>query len=47
MAWLRQGGAQRVPDDNMKLTIVTDVDTQQMRRKPVVNGLISEYAHAA
>jgi hypothetical protein len=26
---------------------VTDVDTQQIRRKPVLNGLINEYMHAA
>jgi len=26
---------------------VTDVDTQQIRRKPVLGGLINEYTHAA
>jgi putative transposase len=26
---------------------VTDIDTQQIRRKPVVGGLINEYTHAA
>jgi hypothetical protein len=26
---------------------VTDVDTQQIHRKPVLNGLINEYTHAA
>jgi putative transposase len=26
---------------------VTDVDTPQIRRKPVLNGLINEYMHAA
>jgi hypothetical protein len=26
---------------------VTDIDTQQIRRKPVLNGLINEYTHAA
>jgi hypothetical protein len=26
---------------------VTDIDTQQIRRKPVLNGLINEYMHAA
>ena|SRR5450755_4589249 len=26
---------------------VTDVGTRQIRRKPVLNGLINEYAHAA
>jgi len=26
---------------------VTDVGTQQIRRKPVLGGLINEYTHAA
>ena len=26
---------------------VTDIDTQQIRRKPILNGLINEYTHAA
>jgi len=26
---------------------VTDIDAQQIRRKPVLNGLINEYTHAA
>jgi len=26
---------------------VTDLDTQPIRRKPVLNGLINEYTHAA
>ena len=26
---------------------LTDIDTQQIRRKPVLNGLINEYTHAA
>jgi hypothetical protein len=26
---------------------VTDADTQQIRRKPVLGGLINEYTHAA
>jgi hypothetical protein len=26
---------------------VTDVGTQQIRRKPILNGLINEYTHAA
>jgi hypothetical protein len=26
---------------------LTDIDTQQIRRKPIVNGLINEYTHAA
>ena len=44
-----QGIAQRVPDgehDAPRAT-VTDVDTQQIRRKPVLGGLINEYTHAA
>jgi len=44
-----QGIAQRVPDDERDgpRAIVTDIDTQQIRRKPVLNGLINEYTHAA
>ena len=43
------GIAQRVPDDEpgAPRTTVTDVDTQQIRRKPVLGGLINEYTHAA
>jgi putative transposase len=44
-----QGIAQRVPDgehDAPRAT-VTDIDTQQIRRKPVLGGLINEYTHAA
>ena len=44
-----QGIVQRVPDgehDAPRAT-VTDVDTQQIRRKPVLCGLINEYTHAA
>jgi putative transposase len=44
-----QGIAQRVPDDEgdgPRVTL-TDVNTQQIRRKPVLNGLINEYTHAA
>jgi len=26
---------------------VTDIDTQQIRRKPILNDLINEYTHAA
>jgi hypothetical protein len=26
---------------------VTDIGAQQIRRKPILNGLISEYTHAA
>jgi putative transposase len=41
--------AQRVPDDERAAprATVTDVGTQQIRRKPVLDGLINEYAHAA
>jgi hypothetical protein len=41
--------AQRVPDDERGAprAIVTDIDTQQIRRKPVLNGLINECTHAA
>jgi putative transposase len=44
-----QGIAQHVPDgepDSPRAT-VTDVGTQQIRRKPVLGGLINEYARAA
>jgi hypothetical protein len=43
------GIGQRVPDgehDAPRAT-VTDVDTQQIRRKPVLGGLIDGYTHAA
>jgi putative transposase len=44
-----QGIAQRVPDDERAAprATVTDVGTQQIRRKPVLDGLINEYAHTA
>ena len=44
-----QGIAQRVPDGERDgpCATVTDIDTQQVRRKPVLNGLINEYTHAA
>jgi hypothetical protein len=44
-----QGIAQRVPGDerDSHRATVTDVDIQQIRRKPVLHGLINEYAHAA
>jgi putative transposase len=49
MARPHQGIAQRVPDDERDThpATVTDVDTRQIRRKPVLNGLINEYVHAA
>ena len=49
MARPHQGIAQRVPEDErgrLRAT-VTDIDTQQIRRKPVLGGLINEYTHAA
>jgi putative transposase len=44
-----QGIAQRVPDEepDAARATVTDIDRQQIRRKPVLGGLINEYAHAA
>jgi putative transposase len=44
-----QGIAQRVPNNERDAprAILTDVDKQQIRRKPVLNGLINEYMHAA
>ena len=45
----RQGIAQRVPDaggDAPRATVI-NVDRQQIRRKPVLGGLINEYTHAA
>jgi putative transposase len=44
-----QGIAQRVPDDERDAprATVTDVGRQQIRRKPVLGGLINEYTHAA
>ena len=45
-----QGIAQRVPDDDRappRATVTTEVDAQQIRRKPVLSGLINEYTHAA
>jgi hypothetical protein len=39
----------RAPDDERVAprAAVTDVGTQQIRRKPILNGLINEYTHAA
>ena len=44
-----QGIAQRAPDDepDAPRPIGTDLDTQQIRRRPVLNGLINECTHAA
>jgi transposase len=44
-----QGIAQRAPDDKPDVLrrIGTDLDTLQIRRRPVLNGLINEYTHAA
>jgi len=44
-----QGIAQRVPADECDAhsATVTDVDPRQIRRKPVLNGLINEYVRAA
>jgi putative transposase len=44
-----QGIAQHVPDDgpDAARTTMIKVDRQQIRRKPVLGGLINEYTHAA
>ena len=44
-----QGIAQRVPGDecNAPRAAVTDIDIQQIHRKPVLGGLINEYTYAA
>ena len=44
-----QGIAQHVPDGepDAPRSTVTDIDTRQIRRKPVLGGLINEYKHAA
>jgi putative transposase len=44
-----QGIAQHVPDDERDVprATVTNIDAKQIRRKPVLNGLINEYTHAA
>jgi hypothetical protein len=44
-----QGIAQRVPDAGRDAPRpdVTNLDTGQVRRKPVPGGLINEYTHAA
>jgi putative transposase len=49
MARPHQGIAQRVPADERDAhpATVTDLDPRQIRRKPVLNGLINEYVRAA
>jgi transposase InsO family protein len=44
-----QGIAQHVPDADRDAprAIVTDLDTERIRRRPVLNGLINEYTHTA
>ena len=44
-----QGIAQRVPDTERHIhpATVTDADIRQIRRKPVLTGLINEYVYAA
>ena len=49
MARPHQGIAQRVPDAGRDAprTAMTDLDIERIRRKPILNGLINEYTHAA
>ena len=44
-----QGIGQRVPGDERDgpCATVTAIDNHQIRRKPVLSGLINEYTHAA
>ena len=44
-----QGIAQRVPASEPDTDPATEInpDTRQIRRKPILNGLINEYMHAA
>jgi transposase InsO family protein len=44
-----QGIAQHVPDDERHAprASVTNIDIPQIRRKPVLGGLINEHMHAA
>jgi putative transposase len=44
-----QGITQRVADEepDAARATPTDIDRQQIRRKPVLGGLINEYTHAA
>ena len=49
MARPHQGIAQHVPDDepDASRATMTDIDVQQIRRKPFLGGLINEYTRAA
>jgi len=49
MARPHQGIAQRVPADESDAhpATVTDVDTRQIRRKSILNGLLNQYVRAA
>jgi transposase InsO family protein len=49
MARPHQGIAQHVPDDepDASRATMTDIDVQQIRRKPILGGLINEYTRAA
>jgi len=42
-------GAERIPasERDAHRATLTDIDTGQIRRKPVLGGLINEYTHAA
>jgi putative transposase len=44
-----QGIAQRVPGDDPDAprATLTGISTKQVRRRPVLGGLINEYTHAA
>ena len=48
-AWPHQGIAQRIlaGERDARRATPTDIDTGQIRRKPVLGGLINEYTHAA
>jgi hypothetical protein len=49
MARPHQGIAQHVPDEepDAPRANATDINTQQVHRKPVLGGLINEYTRAA
>jgi transposase InsO family protein len=49
MARPHQGIAQHVPDDepDAPRATMTDIDIQQIRRKPILGGLINGYTRAA